>query len=115
MPDDIFITDTSFRDGQQSRAPYTVDQMVTLYEMLHRLGGPQGKIRQSEFFLYSKKDREAVYRCLELDYEFPEITAWIRANKDDFQLVFHEMGLKETGILVSCSDYHIFKKLKMTR
>ena len=114
MPDDIFITDTSFRDGQQSRAPYTVDQMVTLYEMLHRLGGPQGKIRQSEFFLYSKKDREAVYRCLELDYEFPEITAWIRANKDDFQLV-HEMGLKETGILVSCSDYHIFKKLKMTR
>lgn len=114
MPDDIFITDTSFRDGQQSRAPYTVDQMVTLYEMLHRLGGPQGKIRQSEFFLYSKKDRDAVYRCLELDYEFPEITAWIRANKDDFQLV-HEMGLKETGILVSCSDYHIFKKLKMTR
>lgn len=114
MPDDIFITDTSFRDGQQSRAPYTVDQMVTLYEMLHRLGGPQGKIRQSEFFLYSKKDREAVYRCLELDYEFPEITAWIRANKDDFQLI-HEMGLKETGILVSCSDYHIFKKLKMTR
>ena len=114
MPNDIFITDTSFRDGQQSRAPYTVDQMVTLYEMLHRLGGPQGKIRQSEFFLYSKKDREAVYRCLELDYEFPEITAWIRANKDDFQLV-HEMGLKETGILVSCSDYHIFKKLKMTR
>ena len=114
MPDDIFITDTSFRDGQQSRAPYTVDQMVTLYEMLHRLGGPQGKIRQSEFFLYSKKDREAVYRCLELDYEFPEITAWIRANKDDFQLV-PEMGLKETGILVSCSDYHIFKKLKMTR
>ena len=114
MPDDIFITDTSFRDGQQSRAPYTVDQMVTLYEMLHRLGGPQGKIRQSEFFLYSKKDREAVYRCLELDYEFPEITAWIRANKDDFQLV-HEMGFKETGILVSCSDYHIFKKLKMTR
>jgi isopropylmalate/homocitrate/citramalate synthase len=25
------------------------------------------------------------------------------------------MGIKETGILVSCSDYHIFKKLKMTR
>lgn len=114
MPDDIFITDTSFRDGQQSRAPYTVDQMVTLYDMLHRLGGPKGKIRQSEFFLYSKKNREAVYRCLELDYQFPEVTAWIRANKDDFKLV-HEMGLKETGILVSCSDYHIFKKLKMTR
>lgn len=114
MPDDIFMTDTSFRDGQQSRAPYTIEQILHLYKLLHRLGGPQGKVRQSEFFLYSKKDREAVYRCLELDYEFPEVTAWIRANKDDFQLV-RDLGLKETGILVSCSDYHIFKKLKMTR
>ena len=26
-----------------------------------------------------------------------------------------EIGMKETGILVSCSDYHIFMKLKMTR
>ena len=34
--------------------------------------------------------------------------------KSDFQLV-KEMGLKETGILVSCSDYHIFLKLNMTR
>lgn len=28
MPEDIFITDTTFRDGQQSRAPYTMEQMV---------------------------------------------------------------------------------------
>jgi isopropylmalate/homocitrate/citramalate synthase len=34
--------------------------------------------------------------------------------KDDFKLV-KELGIKETGILVSCSDYHIFKKMKMTR
>ena len=26
-----------------------------------------------------------------------------------------DLGVRETGILVSCSDYHIFKKLKMTR
>jgi isopropylmalate/homocitrate/citramalate synthase len=26
-----------------------------------------------------------------------------------------EMGVAETGILVSCSDYHIFKKMNMTR
>ncbi len=25
------------------------------------------------------------------------------------------MGLKETGMLMSCSDYHIFKKLNKTR
>ena len=77
-------------------------------------GGSQGKIRQSEFFLYSKKDRDAVYKCMERGYKFPEVTSWIRANKKDFELV-KDLGMKETGILVSCSDYHIFYKLKMTR
>lgn len=114
MPEHIWITDTTFRDGQQSREPYTTDQIVTLFDMLHRLGGPNGIIRQSEFFLYSKKDRDAVVRCMERGYEFPEVTSWIRASKKDFEMV-REIGLKETGILVSCSDYHIFYKLKMTR
>ena len=114
MPDKIWITDTTFRDGQQSRAPYTTEQIVTLYDYLHKLGGPNGIIRQSEFFLYSKKDRDAVYKCLERGYQFPEVTSWIRASKKDFELV-RELGLRETGILVSCSDYHIFYKMKMTR
>lgn len=114
MPDNIWITDTTFRDGQQSRAPYTTKQIVDIYDYLHKLGGPQGKIRQSEFFLYSKKDRDAVYKCLEKGYKFPEVTSWIRASKKDFNLV-KEIGLKETGILVSCSDYHIFYKMKMSR
>ena len=26
-----------------------------------------------------------------------------------------DLGIRETGILVSCSDYHIFKKMQMTR
>ena len=114
VPKDIWITDTTFRDGQQSRAPYTTEQIVRIYDMFHELGGPNGMIRQSEFFLYSKKDRDAVYKCLERGYKFPEITSWIRASKEDFKLV-KEIGLPETGILVSCSDYHIFMKLKMTR
>ena len=38
FPDEIFITDTTFRDGQQSRAPYTTEQIVTIYDYLHRLG-----------------------------------------------------------------------------
>ena len=114
MPDEIWITDTTFRDGQQSRAPYSTEQIVTLYDYFHRLGGPKGKIRQCEFFLYSKKDRDAVYKCMERGYEFPGVTSWIRASKKDFQLV-KDIGMKETGILVSCSDYHIFYKLNMTR
>ena len=114
VPRDIWITDTTFRDGQQSRAPYTVKQIVDLYDMLHRLGGPNGIIRQTEFFVYTETDQKALEKCMEKGYRFPEITTWIRATKKDFELV-KNLGIKETGILVSCSDYHIFKKLGMTR
>jgi isopropylmalate/homocitrate/citramalate synthase len=113
-PEEIFITDTTFRDGQQASPPYTVEQIVDLYEMLHKLGGANGVIRQCEFFLYSEKDKEALRRCQERNYRYPEITGWIRAVKEDFKLV-KEMGLKETGILTSVSDYHIFLKLKKNR
>lgn len=114
MPEHIYITDTTFRDGQQSRSPYSTKQMVDIYKMLHRLGGPKGIIRQTEFFAYSQKDVDAIKQCMDLGYEFPEITTWIRASKKDFELV-KNLGVKETGILVSCSDYHIFKKMGLTR
>ena len=114
MPEDIWITDTSFRDGQQSVNPYTADQIVDLYKLMAKLGGPYGIIRQTEFFIYSKKDRKAIERCMDLGLKFPEITTWIRASREDFKLV-RDLGIRETGILVSCSDYHIFKKMKMTR
>jgi isopropylmalate/homocitrate/citramalate synthase/transcriptional regulator with XRE-family HTH domain len=111
---EMFITDTTFRDGQQARPPYKVEQIVRLYDMLGRLGGPHGVIRACEFFLYSEKDKAAVRKCRELGRRYPEVTGWIRAVKSDFQLV-KELGLKETGILTSASDYHIYLKLKKTR
>lgn len=114
MPDDIWITDTTFRDGQQSTSPFTVKQIVDLYTLLHKLGGEKGIIRQSEFFVYTEKDREALRECMDLGFAFPEITSWIRANEKDFELI-KELGIKETGILVSCSDYHIYNKMKLTR
>ena len=106
---EICITDTTFRDGQQAMPPFTPDQIVDLYKMLHRLGGRRGLIRKCEFFIYQDRDREAVERCLELGYEYPKVTGWIRAHPDDFQLL-KAMGLKETGILTSVSDYHVFDK-----
>ncbi len=112
--ENFYITDTTFRDGQQARVPYTPEQIETLYKFLHKLSGPKGIIRKTEFFLYTNKDREALERCLSLGYKYPEITGWIRAKKEDLKLI-KESGLKETGILTSCSDYHIFLKLKKTR
>ena len=113
-PKEIWITDTTFRDGQQSRPPYTPDQIIRIFDLLHKLSGPNGIIRQSEFFLYSERDKKAVEGCLERGYRYPEITGWIRAHRDDLPLV-REMGIRETGILVSASDYHIYLKQKMNR
>ena len=114
MPNDIWMTDTTFRDGQQSVSPFTPAQIEHLFKLENRLGGPYGLVRQSEFFLYTDRDREALERCQNLGLRFPEITTWIRANEKDFQLV-KKAGVRETGILVSCSDYHIFKKMHLTR
>jgi len=113
-PKDIWITDTTFRDGQQARPPYTPRQIIDIYSMLHRLGGPKGIIRQCEFFLYSQRDQKAVRACLEKGFQFPQVTGWIRADAEDLKLV-KQLGIGETGILTSASDYHIYLKLKSTR
>ncbi len=113
-PSEIWMTDTTFRDGQQSTSPFTVKHVVDIFKLLHKLGGPKGLVRQSEFFVYTEKDRRALQECMALGYEFPEVTSWIRANEKDFELV-KQFGVKETGMLMSCSDYHIFKKLGKTR
>jgi len=114
IPEQIWITDTTFRDGQQARPPYTPEQILRIYDFLHEIDGGTGLIRQCEFFLYSDRDRKAVELCKQRGYKYPEITGWIRAVSADFKLVT-QMGLKETGILTSASDYHIFLKLRKTR
>ena len=114
IPENIWITDTTFRDGQQARPPYKPEQILKIYDLLHEIDGGTGLIRQCEFFLYSDRDRKSVELCKERGYKYPEITGWIRAVASDFKLV-SQMGLSETGILTSASDYHIFLKLRKTR
>lgn len=108
------ITDTTFRDGQQARPPYTVRQVARMFDFLHRLGGKTGLIAASEFFLYSPRDRKCVEVCRARGYRFPRVTAWIRANREDLKLA-RDMEFDETGMLTSVSDYHIFLKLGKTR
>ena len=112
--DPMFITDTTFRDGQQARPPYTVKQIARIYDLLHKLGGKSGLIQASEFFMYSPKDRKAIEVCRSRGYRFPRVTGWIRANMDDLKIA-HDMEFEEVGLLTSMSDYHIFLKLGKTR
>lgn len=112
--EDIWITDTTLRDGQQSMRSFTTRQSVKIYELLHRIDNGSGVIRQAEFFVYNETDRQALIQCMNLGYKFPEVTTWIRADARDFDLI-KDLGIKETGMLMSCSDYHIFKKLSLSR
>ena len=112
--DPMFITDTTFRDGQQARPPYTVKQIARIYDLLHKLGGKSGLIQASEFFMYSPKDRKAIEVCRSRGYRFPRVTGWIRANMDDLKIA-HDMEFDEVGLLTSMYDYHILLKLGKTR
>ena len=113
----LAITDTTFRDGQQARPPYTRKQTVDLYRLLGRLSGPNRVITATEFFVYSDSDIAALEACLE-EYRanptYPEPTCWIRGLTDDalFLKLMQHLGVRETGILTSCSDYHVFLKLR---
>ncbi|MDR2160673.1 MAG: histone-lysine N-methyltransferase, partial [Desulfovibrio sp.] len=110
----MFITDTTLRDGQQAHPPYTVRQIVKIYDFLHELGGRSGLIRSCEFFMYTDKDKRAVEECRSRGYAFPLLTGWIRAHIDDLRLA-RDMGFKEVGLLTSASDYHIYLKLGWNR
>jgi isopropylmalate/homocitrate/citramalate synthase len=110
LPDEIWITDTTFRDGQQARAPYRLEEIVHLFRLIAELGG--SAITQTELFAYTDLDREAIAACMEIPG--PEVTTWMRASLDDLALVV-KTGVKETGILCSSSDYHIYLKMGKDR
>ncbi len=42
----ILITDTTFRDGQQARPPYTIEQMVRIYDLMAKLTHPRFALRR---------------------------------------------------------------------
>jgi isopropylmalate/homocitrate/citramalate synthase len=105
-----WITDTTFRDGQQARPPYTAEEALHIYDLLHQLDNNTGVVRKSEFFIYTELERNIVERCRSRGYTYPEVTAWIRAKEEDLAIV-RELGLAETGMLTSVSDHHIFTKL----
>ena len=73
-----------FATASRRARPTPSSRSSQLFKLMHDLGGPKGIIRQSEFFLYSERDRDALDACRELGYEFPEITSWIRATRQGF-------------------------------
>jgi isopropylmalate/homocitrate/citramalate synthase len=111
LPADVWTTETTHRDGQQGGLPLTTDQSLQIYDILCAFTGTSGAIRQAEFFVYRPSDRAALEGALERYAGGAPIepTTWIRAAAKDVELI-KALGIRETGMLASISDYHTFHK-----
>jgi 2-phosphinomethylmalic acid synthase len=111
LPDEAWTTETTHRDGQQGGLPLTTEQSLTIYDLHCRFTGASGAIRQAEFFVYRPSDRAALEGALERYRGGAPIepTTWIRASAKDVALI-GSLGVRETGMLASASDYHTFHK-----
>jgi isopropylmalate/homocitrate/citramalate synthase len=111
LPPVVWTTETTHRDGQQGGLPLTVERGVRIYELQCAFTGSSGAVRQAEFFVYRDADRQMLEAALERhrDGAPVEPTTWIRASASDAALV-RDIGVRETGMLASASDYHTFHK-----
>jgi isopropylmalate/homocitrate/citramalate synthase len=116
LPVQVWTTETTHRDGQQGGLPLTAEQSLEIYGILCAFTNTSGAIRQAEFFAYRDSDKRALQEALErfrsnnFNGGAPiEPTTWIRAKREDVLLI-RSLGVKETGMLASISDYHTFHK-----
>ncbi|MBB6099867.1 2-phosphinomethylmalic acid synthase [Deinobacterium chartae] len=113
LPERAWVTETTHRDGQQGGLPLTAEQGLTVYERMCAFTGDSGALRQAEFFVYRPSDRAMLEGALERWRSGAPVepTTWIRASTRDVALV-RDLGVRETGMLASASDYHTFHKFK---
>lgn len=111
LPAEVWTTETTHRDGQQGGLPLTTAQSLQIYDLICAFTGESRAVRQAEFFVYRDSDRRALGGALERFRSGAPIepTTWIRAKKEDVQLI-KALGVAETGMLASASDYHTFHK-----
>ena len=109
------ITDTTLRDGAQdpSFAIFPNEAKLAYFDLLHALDNGTGVIDAVEVFIYQKRDLWVLEKLLARGYDFPRVTAWTRANPKDIRdlLRVSSGAIKETGMLASASDHHIFDRL----
>lgn len=104
---DIRISDTTLRDGcQMPGIVMKKSHKLKIFEYLHDMG-----VEKLETFVYNDRDKEACRAMMDCSYEYPEVTGWARANPSDIDEVLKIGGIRETGILMSISDSHIYDKM----
>ncbi|MCX4881496.1 MULTISPECIES: pyruvate carboxyltransferase [unclassified Streptomyces] len=111
LPHEVWLSETTHRDGQQGGLPLSLDTSRQIYDILCEITGESTAIRHAEFFPYRDSDRNALIYALERHRDGAPIepTTWIRARREDVELI-KRIGVTETGLLSSSSDYHTFHK-----
>ncbi|WP_051731876.1 pyruvate carboxyltransferase [Kitasatospora phosalacinea] len=111
LPHEVWLSETTHRDGQQGGLPLNAERSCRIYDILCEVTGGSGAIRHAEFFPYRDSDRKALLYALDRhrDGAPVEPTTWIRARREDVELI-QKLGVTETGLLSSSSDYHTFHK-----
>jgi 2-phosphinomethylmalic acid synthase len=91
----------------------STSQGLQVYQAICRFTAASGAVRQCEFFVYHPTDRSMLEAALECYASGAPVepTTWIRASREDAALVGH-LGVRETGMLASASDYHTFYKFR---
>nr|WP_320133780.1 hypothetical protein [uncultured Holophaga sp.] len=113
-PARIWITDTTFREGLQAMAPLSTPQAVDIFRLISRISGPEGLIRESDFFIHSEAQRDRLEAIRELGLEFPQAALWIRAALEDIGLV-RSMAPSRVSVVMPVSDIQLQEKLGLTR
>ncbi len=113
LPAQAWTTETTHRDGQQGGLPLTEADGLAIYDLMGAFTGGSGALRQAEFFVYRPADRAMLEGALERwrGGHPVEPTTWIRATRGDAERVAG-LGVRETGMLASASDYHTFYKFR---
>jgi isopropylmalate/homocitrate/citramalate synthase len=110
------ITDTTLRDGNQDPrfALFPLAARLKYFDLLHALDNGAGRIEAVEVFIYQNRDLWTIEKLLERGYEYPQVTTWTRATPKDIKQLIEVAGsrIRETGMLASASDHHIFDKLE---
>ena len=114
-PDRVYIFDTTLRDGEQSPGFHLdANSKVRLARQLERLGVD---VIEAGFPVTSKVDFEACRRIAR-EVRGAEIAALARAVREDVDIAWEAIKEAETPqihIVLSVSDIHIERKLRMTR
>lgn len=110
IPKEIFIFDTTMRDGEQTPGiSFTVNEKKIIAEQLARLGVD---VIEAGMPIVSKGEENAIREIVKLGLN-TEICALARTNKKEIDLAI-DCGVNRVHIFIATSVLHMKEKLKMT-